>query len=238
MRRLAFRVVSSLLLGIVAVSCSDSPTSLNRTALHVALLPQFSARAQAIYKSLSAFAVTLDNVHVVVRVEASGDALGPVLKDTTIAFPATADQVTIDLELDIQGTQQNVVATVELREGTTAYFSGTQDFAAKQGQTATAPQPVELGYVGPGSSAALIVLAPQPATLAPSTTFQFTANVFDAAEHSITALPLTWATLDSSIATVSQTGLVTSTGRSGQTTLIVTGLNGVIARGTVNVQPV
>ncbi|HEY2374638.1 MAG TPA: hypothetical protein VGH98_01565 [Gemmatimonadaceae bacterium] len=235
MRRLASRVVSSLL-AVVAVSCSDSATSLHRTPLRIALLPRFSAQAQQIYQNLSAFAVALDNVHVVVHV-AAGDEAGPVLKDTTIAFPATADQVTIDLDLEIHGTQQNVAATVELREGTTAYFSGTQDFLAKQGATATAPEPVGLNYVGPGATAAFISLSPQPATLAPLTSLLFVAHAFDASEQTITGLPLTWSTADSSIATVSQAGLVTTTGKSGSTSLIAMGLNGVTGQAVINVQP-
>jgi len=238
MRRLVSRVISPLLLAVIVLSCTDSLTSLDRGAVRIALLPQFSAQAQTIYKNLSAFAVTLDNVHIVVRVAATGDALGPVLKDTTVAFPATANQITIELDLRIQGSQQDVVATVELREGATAYFSGTQDFVAKLGETATAPQPVDMRYAGPGATAAFISISPQPATLAPSASFQFTAQVFDAQEQPVSGLPLTWSTSDATVATVSQTGVVTSTAKVGLTTLVVTGLNGVTGQATVNVQPV
>ena len=238
MRRLATRVASLLLLAVVAVRCSDSPTSLRRIPVHLALAPQFSPQAQAIYKNLSALAITLDNVHVVVRAEATGDALGFLLKDTTIAFPATANQITIDLDLEIGAAQQNVVATVELREGSTSYFSGTQDFLAKQGATATAPQAVAMSYVGPGSTAARISINPSPATIAPSASVQFTAQSVDAQGQQITGLPLTWSTADSTIATVSQTGVVTSTAKAGPTVLTVTGLNGVTAQTTIGVQPV
>lgn len=239
MRRLASRVVSSLLIAVVAVGCSDSPTSLRHTPLHLALVPRFSPQAEAIYKSLSAFAVTLNNVHVVVRTETTGDAIGSLLKDTTVAFPATADQITIDIELEIQGPQQDVAATVELRVDSTAYFSGTQDFLAKQGGTATAPQAVSMSYVGPGSTTTFISIAPQPATLAPSASAQFTAQLFDAQEQPVTGLPLTWSINDTSIATVSQTGVVTSSARLGLAArLTVTGLNGVVAQAAISVQQV
>ena len=237
MNRLAWRV-STLLLAVVAAGCSESTTSLKGAPVRIAFAPRFSAKAQAIYKSLSAFAVTLDNVHVVVRGEPAGDQLGPVLKDTAVAFPPTASEITIAIDLVIAGDQQEVAATVELREQSITYFSGTQDFLARQGETMTSPEPIEMQYVGPGAAGAFIGISPQPATLAPGIVFQFTARVLDASEHTVTGLPLTWSTSDATIATVSQTGLVTTTGKAGLTTLVVTGVNGVTAQATVSVQPV
>ena len=114
------RTLPTLLLVGGIVSCSESPTDLHRVPLRLALAPRFSPQAEAIYRSLSAFAVTLDNVHVVVRGVTANDAPGPVLKDTTIAFPATASEITIDIDLAIQGSEQGVVAAVDLREGTDA----------------------------------------------------------------------------------------------------------------------
>ena len=238
MSRLASRVVSTLLLAVVGLSCSESPTSLRRAPLRIALAPQFSAKALAIYQNLNAFAVTLDNVHVVVRGESGGDQLGPVLKDTTVAFPATASEITIAIDLAIDADQQQVAATVDLNEQGTTYFSGTQEFLAKEGETTTSPEPIVMQYVGPGAAAVFIGISPQPATLAPTTSLQFSAHVFDATEHTVTGLPITWSTNDATIATVSQSGLVTTTGKLGLTTLTVTGLNGVSSQASVNVQSV
>src|SRR5436190_22137199 len=238
MNRLAWRVVSTLVLAVVAVSCSESTTSLRRAPVRIAFAPRFSAKAQAIYQSLSAFAVTLDNVHVVVRGESGGEQAGPILKDTTVAFPPTASEITIAIDLAIAGDAQQVAATVELREQSVTYFSGTQDLLARRGETTSSPQPVEMQYVGPGATAAFIAISPQPATLAPGALFQFTARVLDASEQTVTGLPLTWSTSDATITTVSQTGLVTTTGKSGLTTLVVTGVNGVTGQASVNVQPV
>jgi adhesin/invasin len=238
MNRLAWRVASTLVLAVVAVSCSESTTSLKRAPVRIAFAPRFSAKAQAIYQSLGAFAVTLDNVHVVVRGESGGEQAGPILKDTTVAFPPTASEITIAIDLVIAGDEQQVVATVELREQSITYFSGTQDLLARQGETTTSPEPVEMQYVGPGAAAAFIAISPQPATLAPGALFQFTARVLDASEHTVTGLPLTWSTSDATIATVSQTGLVTTTGKAGLTTLVATGVNGVSGQATVSVQPV
>jgi hypothetical protein len=238
MLRLASRVLATMLVVVVGLSCSESPTRPGRVHVRLALVPQFSAKALEIYRSLGAFAVTLDNVHVVVRSQATGDQLGPILKDTTVAFPATADQITIAIELVIQSDQQEVTATVELREGTTALFSGTQPFLAKQGETVTSATPVVMQYVGPGASATFIIISPQPTTLALTTSFQYTARALDALERTVTDLPLTWSIDDASIATVSQTGLVTTTGKLGLATLTAKGLNGAIGHASVNVQPV
>jgi hypothetical protein len=238
MRRSMSRTLSTLLLVGGIVSCSESPTDLHRVPLRLALAPRFSPQAEAIYRSLSAFAVTLDNVHVVVRGVTASDAPGPLLKDTTIAFPATASEITIDIDLAIQGSEQGVVAAVELREGTTTYFAGSQTIVAKLGETTGSPEPVEMSYVGPGATASFLTIAPQPATLAPSVSFPFTVQVFDQLERAVTDLPLTWSTSDATIATVSQSGVVTSTGKTGSTTLTVKGLNGISGQTTINVQPV
>ena len=236
------RVVSTLLLAVATITCSESPSSVHRAAASLAIVPQFSPQAQAIYRNLAAFAVTLDNVHIVVRAAPVGDALGSVLKDTTVAFPATADQISIEIELQIEGSQQNVVATVDLQAGTTTYFEGTQDFVAKLGEASTSSEPISMTYVGPGAAATSLTITPtissQPVTIAPlgSSTFQVQAQ--DQLEHVVAGLPVTWRTLDPTIATVSAEGLLTGTSKAGSTTLIATGLNGISAQTTVDVQPV
>src|SRR5437868_2267805 len=95
-----------------------------------------------------------------------------------------------------------------------------------------------MSYVGPGATAAFIGISPQPATLAPLALWQFNAHVFDHLEQTVTDLPVTWSTTDATIATVTQTGLVTTTGKVGSTTLVVTGLNGITGQAAVNVRPV
>ena len=239
--RLASRVVSTLLVAVGVVTCSESPTNVHRGAASLALVPQFSAQAQAIYRSLSAFAVTLDNVHIVVRGAPVGDAPGPVLKDTLVAFPATADQIAIELELQITGSEQTVVATVDLQSGSIIYFEGTQELVARVGDTVTQGEPIAMSYVGPGAAATTMTISPiipsQPVTLAPLSAVTFQAQAQDQLEHVVSGLPVTWRTLDPTIATVSAEGVVTATSKAGSTTLIATGLNGVSAQTTIDVAP-
>lgn len=228
-----------LLVIAAGATCSDSPTGISVRPVRLALAPHFTGQAAAIYRNLTAFDVTLDNVHVVVSgCCAASDGPGPLLEDTTIAFPASANEITIDLDLTIATQQANVVASIELRQGTTAYFAGSQSFLAKQGETATAPEPVEMGYVGPGATGAFMTITPGSPTLAPSSSFQFAAHVTDNLEHVVTDLPLSWSTSDATIATVSQSGLVTSTGKTGTVTLTATGLNGLSQETPIRVQPV
>ncbi|MFL5638308.1 MAG: hypothetical protein ACJ78M_02960, partial [Gemmatimonadaceae bacterium] len=236
--RLSLRAVSALLLAVGVATCSEAPTSANRRVLQLALAPRFSAESQAIFRNLASFSVTLDNVHVVVRATLTDDQLGPVLKDTTITFPATASEVRIAIELTIQGSQQSVIAAIELREGATSYFGGSQLLLAKVGETTSPPAPVEMSYIGPGAAAQSIFIGPQPATLAPSTSFPFAATAFDVANRAVAGLPITWSVSDPTVFLVSADGLVTSSGKVGSTTLIATGLNGVSAQITVRVQPV
>jgi hypothetical protein len=240
--RLATRVTLPLLSCIGIAACSDSATSVNRRPAQVALAPRFSTQAAAIYRSLSTFAVTLDNVHIVVRAPTSGDALGALLADTTIGFPATANEITIGIDLAIQGSEQPVVATVELRSGTTVYFHGAQSLVARTGQTSGTAEPVEMLYVGPGAAATSLVITPtvlsQAVTLAPSSSFTFAVQAFDQQHQLVSDLPVTWSVSDLSTATVTQNGVVTSTGKAGSLTLTVTGINGVSGSAPVHVQPV
>jgi hypothetical protein len=239
--RLASRVVTTLFVVVGVVACSESPTHAHRGVVSLALAPQFSPQAQGIYRSLAAFAVTLDNVHVVVRGEPVGDQPGAVLKDTLVAFPATASQIAIEIELQITGAEQRVVATVDLQSGSTVYFEGTQELVARVGDTSTSAEPVAMSYVGPGASATSLTIYPtistQPVTIAPLSSATFNTQAVDQLEHVVTNLPVTWRTVDPTIATVSAEGVVTATNKAGSTTLIATGLNGISAQATVDVQP-
>lgn len=240
MSRFVARAAMLLAIAVAVATCSESPTSAVRAPVRLAFAPHFSTAAAAIYRSLSGFDVTLDNVHVVVRDATPGPADGPgrLLEDTTIAFPATQNEITIDIDLTITGEQETVVAAIELRQGSISYFAGNQVLVATRGQTATAPEPLELGYVGPGAGAASLNVTPDAATLAPSSSFQFSARVLDQTEHVVTNLPLAWSTSDAAIATVTPSGLVTSTAKAGTVTLTVAGLNGISQQTTLRVQPV
>jgi hypothetical protein len=238
MCRLPSRVASMLLLAAGVVTCSESPTSVRRAPVRLSFTPRFSTHAEAIYRDLSAFSVTLDKVHVVIRGESGNESPGPVLKDTTVTFPAGQDQVAIDIDLSIAGAEETVVADVGLLEGATVYFEGAVVLVAKRGETAGSPEPVAMSYVGPGLTAEFMSVTPPVPTMAPSSTFQFVVAVFDHLEHPVTDLPVTWSTGDPTIATVSQTGLVTSLGKAGTTTLTVKGLNGISTETTLDVQPV
>lgn len=239
--RFASRVVSTLLVAVGVVTCSEAPTNVRRGAVSLALAPQFSPQAAAIYRSLAAFAVTLDNVHIVVRGAPVGDALGPVLKDTLVAFPATADQIAIELELQITGNEETVVATVDLQSGSTVYFEGTQELVARVSDTVAQGEPVAMSYVGPGASATSLTISPiistQPVTIAPLSSTAFNVQALDQQERVVNGLPVTWRTLDPTIATVSAEGVVSATSKAGSTTLTATGLNGLSAQAAVDVQP-
>ena len=241
MRQL-LRAASALLLVVGVVTCSESATGIHPGSVSLAFAPQFTAQAAAIYRSLSAFAVTLDRVHVVVRAAAVGDGVGKVLKDTTVAFPASSDSIAIDIDVELQSSQQAIVATVGLQQDTTTYFEGSQEFVATQGQLSAAPQPVVLSYVGPGAGATSLVITPnissQPVTIAPSTSFSFQVEAFDQAKLPVAGLPVKWQIADLTIASVSADGLVTSTGKIGSTTLTATAFNGISAQTTVDVEPV
>ena len=229
-----------LLLAAGALSCTDTSTAPpSGHAARLAFVPRFSDGAAAIYESLSSFALDVDNIRITIRsLGPTGEELGEVLKDTTVAFPATANEITVVIELTLPVAEQSVAALVQMRVGTVSYFEGTQTLVARQGETTGNPEPVSMTYVGPGASAAFLSVNPFRPTLAPSATLQFGATAYDQGEHVVADLPISWSSSDASVATISATGLATSTGKIGTATITAKGLNGISQPATLNVLPV
>jgi hypothetical protein len=234
------RSAATFLLAVGVLSCTDaSPAPRAAHAARLAFLPQFSANAAAIFQSLSSFALDVDNVRITIRsVTGTGDGIGEVLKDTTVAFPSDVNEITVEIDLELPAREQAVVALVQLRVGSIVFFEGGQELLARQGETAGDPEPVPMTYVGPGVAAEFLSLNLSQPTLAPSATLQFTATAYDHLERRVADLPIAWSTSDASIATISETGLVTSTGKNGTATITAKGLNGISQQATLIVQPV
>ena len=237
MRRTIGWAVALLVTGSV-ISCTDAPSATtSRQGARLAFVPQFTGAAAEIFQRLPEFALAVDNVHVTVRALV-GDGIGDVLEDTTIAFPVTADEIRIVIDLALPARVQDVIALVELREGATVYFEGEAFLVARVGETAGTTEPIAMSYVGPGATAAFLSLNRSQATLAPSAAYQLSVTAYDASERVVTNLPITWSTSDATVATVTLSGTVTSTGKVGTATIIAKGLNGLSAEMDLAVRPV
>lgn len=238
MSRVAPRLVA-LLAAALTAACVDAPTSaVAPNAARVALVPQFSAREAAIFQNLGAFAVVVDRVRLTIYPLIGGDARGAVLIDTTIAFPADQQELRIVIDVPMAARTQELQVQIALLEGTTKYFEGLTTLTARVGETSVPPSPVQMTYVGPGATAAFLSLNYVQPTLAPSSSLQFVVTAYDAGERVVTGLPITWITNDATVASVSASGLVSSTGKLGTATITARALNGLLAETAITVEPV
>ena len=230
---------AALLAATLAAACVDVPTGVVApNAARLSLTPQLSPEAAAIFQNLAAFAVVVDRVRVTIYPLIGGDVRGAVLKDTTIAFPADQQELRIAVDVPMAEQTQELRVQLALLEGTTKYFEGSSTLIARVGETSTPPTPVPLSYVGPGATAAFLSLNVFQPTLAPSSSVQLVVTAYDAGENVVTGLPITWTSSDATVATVSASGLVSSTGKLGTTTIAARAMNGLLAETSISVEQV
>ena len=141
----------------------SSPTS-GRAAARLDIAPTLSSSAIQAYGALAAMGVDVTSIRIRIV-----DLGGAVSLDTVIAFPADQQTLSVVLPLNIQGTEQQFNAIVELRDASgTVQFSSTQRVTARDASRPAAPATaVTLQYVGPGATAKTITVSPAEATVLP-----------------------------------------------------------------------
>lgn len=213
--------LAALLLG-----CTDVPGPGSGVA-PLAITTRFSPAAEAALRSRSALAQALNKLHVVVREETFVDNLAPILLDRTFTVSDTAHNISVDLAVPLKSKSVSLTVQVELLDGATVFFRGFADMTARLGETTTTDGPILLDYVGPGANAAFLSVQPFQGAVVPSGTVQFDVVAYDDVERQVFGLPIVWSSSDPTIATISQSGLVTSTGKLGIVTITARGLNGI-----------
>jgi len=217
------RLLVYVAIALSGLTCTDGPTAPH--AAHggragVNLMPEFSSAALVAYQALADVGMGVDNVHIhIVHPPAA-----PF--DTIVAFPAGADSIVLALQIQLNAPTEQLDATVELRQGDSVLFSGTQSLTASVGVTNPAPPPIVLGYVGPGATATQFTIAPRDTTIPPtgSATFRFTAT--DANNANVTGIPVEWGVADASVGTITSAGVFTPAVQTGATFVIGVTLNG------------
>src|SRR5436190_17893276 len=190
MHRFTQSVVSAVALLLSTASCSDRVTSGRDRIAQIAIIPELSLSEQSVFRSLSSFALAVDNVHIVmVR-----PATATVLVDTTVQFSVTSNQIAISIAVQLDASEETLSAAIELKSGTTALFSGSQSVTARAGQTTNQNAPVTLTYVGPGSTATKLTITPRLAATFVGGTTPLLATATDAQGAVVKDLPVSWAT--------------------------------------------
>jgi hypothetical protein len=227
------RAVGFLALAVVAITCTDAPTSprdgrSGMSARHLSMSPSFSAAAAQVYGNLAAFGIEVTEVHV--------HLTGPdgSVRDTTIAFPASQDTLVIDIPVDAGGTDQPYTALLELRNAEhVVLFSGTQTVVARSGTLGTdAPPVVPLGWTGPGSHTKTVTVGPGDTTVAATATIATRATAIDSSGAAVTDLIVRWTSSDATLATATSTGNSTASvvgqGRRGTATISAITPSGIV----------
>ncbi|MEO5815218.1 MAG: Ig-like domain-containing protein [Gemmatimonadaceae bacterium] len=223
--RQRLRAVGLFALAIVAITCTDAPTSPTKIksgasgVANIRMSPSFSPDAARIYKGLAAFGLSVTEVHVVLT--------GPdgSKKDTVIAFPASQDQITIEIPVPSSATDQAFDALVELRNDQhVVLFSGHQTVIARAANLPTQTPPlVVISYTGPGKGTKTVTVLPPDTTIAGTTTVGIRATAIDSAGLPVPNLLVQFAVSDATLAVVTSTGDATGTltglGKRGTATL-------------------
>ncbi len=211
--RQRLRAVGFVALAIVAITCTDAPTSPTRIkpspsgVANVRMSPSFSAEAARIYSGLAAFGLEVTEVHVVLT--------GPdgSKKDTVIAFPVSQDQITIEIPVPSSGTDQAFDALIELRNDQhVVLFSGRQTVIARAANLPTQNPPlVVISYTGPGKGAKTVTVSPPDTTIAGTATVAIKATAVDSAGLPVSNLLVRFAVSDATLAVATSTGDATGT---------------------------
>ena len=212
--------VVALTLG--TITCDRGPTSPKSGRAILSLRPQFASSTS----SAGSFGLNIDNVRVTVS---RGEA--PPLKDTTVVFPASATEVDIVLEVPIDESSVDATVSIQLRQQTTIFFSGTQPVTLQAGQS-TEPVTIPVVYVGPGQNVAFLSITPSASSVIAPATVTLNAAAFDANEGVVTGVPIDWSVSDATIAAITangQTATLTPTGKRGSVTVTATTPTGISA---------
>jgi hypothetical protein len=197
-----------------AASCTDATTApIPARVARVSFRPTYTALAQSARASLPAFSLVVNNVRI--RISAPGPV---VVLDTTLYVPTGVDSVSLAATVLVTGATQDFVADLALRADSTVVFTGQSTFTLGVGSSQTPPLiSVPITFVGPGASARRVVIAgPRDTTVAGATTLRYSATALDSAGRPVTAAEVAWFIAgDSTLATVSSTGQVTTAGRRG-----------------------
>ncbi|WKW13204.1 Ig-like domain-containing protein [Pseudogemmatithrix spongiicola] len=192
------------LFALSLLSCGREVTGPDgrRLAL-LAFAPEFSGPVAVVEGAGDA--VPFERVRVVLR-----RSDGSIMKDTTVAFPSTADEVSLALLVPIpqdapsDGLPLTVAMAYVNAAGDTVFRGGPNPVVARPvgSPGASNPVTVPVTYEGAGKDAATVTIAPRSGVVVSGTTRAFSATAFDGQGAPIAGTPFVFESLDPTRATV------------------------------------
>jgi hypothetical protein len=228
---------ATLLIGALAVAssltCTEASTAPGKSGLRavVGFSPVFSKAAEEVYRTLAAFDLNVNNVRVVLEREN-----GEIALDTVIAVTPDQDSVVLQVSVELEGTQETLDASIDLRAGTLVLFSGTQTVTVRIGIPAPPPPSVELVFTGPGASATTLDVQPDT-TITGTESITMRPVARDANDQPVTELALVWSINNSALGSVTQEGVFVPSGQRGTATITAKLLGGLEGSAQVVIAP-
>ncbi|MEO5813721.1 MAG: Ig-like domain-containing protein [Gemmatimonadaceae bacterium] len=206
LRRFALSGAALLVVLVVLLSCmGDTATGPKKSGITYASGLRFNTVFPAAFQSAFAGVVNFDRVRILIRRRDASVAL-----DTIINFPATVDQITLELNVPISpgasATGEDLIVSLGyLNTANDTVFKGTKQITATPslpGQPAQAPVTIDVVYTGPGASATAVRISPRQVSVNGGGPFTFTAVGVDGSGAPIPNTPIAWSSLDALRATI------------------------------------
>jgi Bacterial Ig-like domain (group 1) len=218
------RLAAYALLILSSVTCTDGPTALNGRGglVTLNLAPAFSLQAERAARDLSAFGLSVDNIHIHI------DHPPATRLDTVIGIPPGADSVMLALAVVLNAPTEQLNVRIELRQGTTVLYSGIQVVTVSVGTTVNPPPTrIPLSYVGPGATLRNFSIAPHDTAILVSGRVHFRVTATDSAGAAANGVDIHWTVSNAALGTMNGASSVfTPAGIPGTTFVIATTPNG------------
>ncbi|HEX3866808.1 MAG TPA: Ig-like domain-containing protein [Gemmatimonadaceae bacterium] len=194
----------------------------------------FSRSAAAAFAELDDFGITFDHVHVVV-VQPPADTVA----DTVVAFAPGQADLTLDLTVPVVTDGETFNAGIDYTNPSGVVFHGEGTVQSHSADQPAPTQQITVQYTGPGASVAHLTVSPKTTTIVAPGTATFTVAAVDANNSPVPNVPINWTSSDPTVATISNSGVLTTTGKRGTVTVTATSVTSATdnATATINLPP-
>ncbi|MDH5805091.1 MAG: Ig-like domain-containing protein, partial [Gemmatimonadota bacterium] len=154
--------------------------------------------------STSQFGLHVDFVSIEVRLQDTPDVL---VADTTIYFHPDSQSVDLALVLPLRGSSDDFDIDIELANGPSVLFAGSEPVTVASGGAQTSEINIETVYVGPGSDIARLQFLPGDTVVTFGDEATFAVLAFDRDENPVEEFYVSWST-SSAVASINAQGLL------------------------------
>jgi hypothetical protein len=183
-----------------AIACGDvlEPSAAKHPGMALAV-----ARPTAGSTTASVFGAAIDTVYVLISRPNES-----IAAETTVAFPATDDALSLKLDIDLTAEAETLWAYIEMRDGSSTLWYGSAELILRERTVPKVPE-FALTYIGPGYDAVSVTISPRQTFVGAGFSVQYGATAYNGQGQPVPA-PIGWNVSDPRIATVDATGYLTA----------------------------